>query len=76
LPDRLTIPLAVVAGALLPLLATALGGASGIGSIPAIAIAIALTALGAWRPAVAGRVAALGVLLLSFVFTVLGKVAW
>ncbi|HSG82236.1 MAG TPA: PTS system mannose/fructose/sorbose family transporter subunit IID [Gemmatimonadota bacterium] len=76
LPDRLTIPLAVVAGALLPLMAATVSGASGIGSFPAIPIAISLTALGAWRPAVAGRAAALGMLLLSIVFIVLGKVAW
>ena len=76
LPDRLTIPLAVVSGALLPLIALELSGASRVGPLPAIGIAVVLAALGTWRPAVAGRVAALGLLLLSLVFVVLGKVVW
>lgn len=76
LPDRLTIPLAVVSGALLPLIAVNVSGESGIGPVPAIGIAITLAALGAWRPAVAGRIAAFGMLLLSLVFIVLGKTAW
>lgn len=76
LPDRLTIPLAVVSGALLPLIAVALSGASGIHPIPAIGIAVPLAALGAWRPVLAGRVAAFGILLVSLVLIVLGKTAW
>ena len=76
LPDRLTIPLAVVSGALLPLIAVNVSGESGIGPVPAIGIAITLAALGAWRPAVAGRIAAFGMLLLSLVFIVLGITAW
>jgi PTS system mannose-specific IID component len=76
LPDRLTIPLAVVSGALVPLIALAASGASGIGPIPAIGIAIALAALGAWRPVLAGRVAAFGILVVSLAFIVLGKTAW
>jgi len=59
-----------------PLIALAASGASGIGPFPAIGIAIAGAGLGVWRPVLAGRVAAFGILLVSVVFIVLGKTAW
>jgi PTS system mannose-specific IID component len=76
LPDRLTIPLALVTGALLPPLALAVGGASGVGPIHIIGIAAATSAAGYWRPAVAGRLAALGFLLASLAFVGLETTVW
>ncbi|UCC47835.1 MAG: PTS system mannose/fructose/sorbose family transporter subunit IID [Gemmatimonadota bacterium] len=73
LPDRLTIPLAAVAGALLPLLALGLGGPSGAGSLSVIGIALVLAVVGAWRPAVAGRLAVLVPLVGSLVVMALGS---
>jgi mannose/fructose/N-acetylgalactosamine-specific phosphotransferase system component IID len=76
LPDRLTVPLALVCGALLPPLALAVGGASGVGSIQVIGIAFVLSAAGYWRPAVAGRLAALGLLLASLAIVGLETTVW
>jgi len=76
LPDRLTIPIAVIGGALLPPLALAVGGASGVGPIPVICVALALTVVGYWRPAFAGRLAALGLVIGSLVFVALEKTIW
>ena len=76
LPDRLTIPIAIIGGALLPPLALAVGGASGVGPTPVIGVALALTVVGYWRPAFAGRLAALGLVLGSLVFAALEKTVW
>ncbi|MEE9133030.1 MAG: PTS system mannose/fructose/sorbose family transporter subunit IID [Gemmatimonadota bacterium] len=76
LPDRLTIPLAVVGGALLPPLALAVGGASGVGPIPVIGVALALVALGYRRPAFASRFAALSLVTASLVFVALESTLW
>ena len=76
LPDRLTIPLAVIGGALLPPVALALGGSSSVGPILVIGVALAFVVLGYWRPAFAGRLAALGLLVGSLVFVVLENTLW
>lgn len=76
LPDRLTIPLAVVGGALLPPLALAVGGASGVGPIPVIGVALALVALGYRRPAFASRFAALSLVTASLIFVALESTLW
>jgi PTS system mannose-specific IID component len=76
LPDRLTIPLAAVAGALLPLLAVGLGGTSGAGSFSVIGIALVLGVVGAWRPAVARRLAVLLPLIASLMVVALGSIVW
>jgi PTS system mannose-specific IID component len=76
LPDRLTIPLSFVGGALLPPLALAVGGTSSVGPIPVIGIALALAAAGYWRPLVAGRLAAFGLLIGSVLLVALDKLIW
>jgi len=76
LPDRLTIPLAVIGGALLPPLALALGGTSSVSPILVIGAGLAFVVLGYWRPGFAGRLAALGLLVGSLVFVVLEKSPW
>ncbi len=76
LPDRLTIPLAVIGGAVLPPVALALARGSIAGPILVIGVALTTVALGYWRPALAGRLAALGLLVGSLVFVVLEKSVW
>lgn len=76
LPDRLTIPLAVVSGAVVPLLALAIGAEGGVGPFSAIGIALALAIAGYGRPGLAGRVAVLGLLVGSLVFVILGASVW
>jgi mannose/fructose/N-acetylgalactosamine-specific phosphotransferase system component IID len=76
LPDRLTIPLALLSGAVLPLLALQLSAGSGSGPMPAIALALVCAALGARLPAVAGRLAAIGLLVGALVLVVLGRTGW
>jgi PTS system mannose-specific IID component len=76
LPDRLTIPLAVVSGAVVPLLALAIGGAGGVGPLSTIGIALALAIAGYGRPGLAGRVAVLGLLIGSLAFVILGTSVW
>ncbi len=76
LPDRLTIPLAVVSGGVLPPLALELGSSTGAGPLSTIAVALALAAVGIWRPAVAGRLAVLGLLVGSLVLVALGHSVW
>jgi mannose/fructose/N-acetylgalactosamine-specific phosphotransferase system component IID len=71
LPDRLTIPLAVVSGALVPPLALALAGRSGAGPIPIIALAIALATVGVLRPVLARRIAIFGLLAGSVIYILL-----
>lgn len=76
LPERLTIPLAAVGGALLPPIALAMGGSTDAGPLSIIAIAFALAVLGFWRPVLAGRAAVVALVLGSAVFTALGRVVW
>ena len=76
LPDRLTIPLAAVSGALLPLIALAVGSTSGVGPLPVIGIAFTLAVLGALRPGRGGRVAALGLLVAMLTVIGLGVIVW
>jgi PTS system mannose-specific IID component len=77
LPDRLTIPLSLVAGAVLPPLALAFGGTtSSAGPLIVIAVALALAAAGYLRPVIAGRLAAVGLILGSLVFVALEKTLW
>ncbi len=76
LPDRLTIPLAVVSGAVVPLMALALGGAAGVGPLSTIGIALALAIAGYGRPGLAGRLAVLGLLVGSLAFVILGSSVW
>ncbi len=76
LPDRLTIPLAAIAGGLLPLMALSVSQSNGLAPLPAVGSAVGLAAIGAWRPALAGRLAAFGILLFSLGFVILGQIAW
>jgi mannose/fructose/N-acetylgalactosamine-specific phosphotransferase system component IID len=76
LPDRLTIPLAVVTGGVLAPLALELGSATGAGPLATIAVALAFAAVGIWHPAVAGRLAVLGLLLAALLFVSLGHFVW
>ncbi|MGD2151961.1 MAG: PTS system mannose/fructose/sorbose family transporter subunit IID [Gemmatimonadales bacterium] len=76
LPDRLTIPLAVVGGAVVPLMGLALGGGAGIGPLSTIGVALALAIAGYVRPRLAGRLAVLGLFVGSLMFVILGTSAW
>jgi PTS system mannose-specific IID component len=73
-PDRLTIPLAVLGGALLPPLAGTFSGEPGIGASPAFAVAL-LAAFGLWRPELAGRIAAVGLVAISLALVGLGLIS-
>ncbi len=74
LPDRFTIPLAMAAGALLPPLAVTLGASSGAGSLTVIGISLAFAAMGSWHPAIASRLAVLGVLVGTLAIVASGSV--
>lgn len=77
LPDRLTIPLVVVVGAVLPPLALAVSGASaGPLVLAGIALALALAFAGAWRPLVAARLAVLGLVAGCLTILALGSTVW
>jgi len=76
LPDRLTIPLAVVGGAVVPLMALALGGVAGTGPLSTIGVALALAIAGYGRPRFAGRLAVLGLFVGSLMFVILGTSVW
>lgn len=76
LPDRLTIPLAAVGGALLAPLALAVGESSGAGPFSIMGIAVALSVVGFWRPVQVGRFTIAGVLAVSLIFAVLGMAVW
>ncbi len=76
LPDRLTIPLAVVGGAVVPLMALAIGSAAGVGPLSAVGTALALAIAGYGRPGLAGRLAVLGLLIGSLVVVTLGTSVW
>ena len=62
LPDRLTIPLAVVSGAVLPPLVLAYGGTSVVNPIPVIGIAVVLAAVGYYRPVAVRRIVTAGLI--------------
>ncbi len=76
LPDRLTIPLTVVSGALLPPLALAAGEGLGWSPYYALAAAFGLGVVGYWRPTLAGRLAALGFFVGMVAFIALERFAW
>ncbi|UCC74456.1 MAG: PTS mannose/fructose/sorbose transporter family subunit IID [Gemmatimonadota bacterium] len=76
LPDRLTIPLAVVSGAVVPLMALTLGGAVDVGPLSTIGIALALAVAGYGRPGLANRLAVLGLVVGSLAFVLLGSSLW
>ncbi len=76
LPDRLTIPLAVVGGAVVSPMALHLGGAAGVGPLPSIGIALALAVVGYRRPALMSRLAVLGLFVGSLAFVILGTWLW
>lgn len=76
IPDRLTIPLALVAGLLLPVLSLGLAGTSGPNApLPVLGAAVLSAVLGAWRPALASRLAVLGAIGTSLALVTLG-LAW
>jgi mannose/fructose/N-acetylgalactosamine-specific phosphotransferase system component IID len=76
LPDRLTIPLVVVVGAVLPPLALSVSGTSGAGPLVLTGIALALAFAGAWRPLAAARVAVLGLVAGSLTLLALSSMVW
>lgn len=76
IPERLTIPLALVAGLLLPALSLGLVGTSGpYAPLPVLGVALLGAVLGAWRPALASRLAVLGAIAGSLALVTLGF-AW
>ncbi len=74
IPDRITIPLVFAGGAVLPPLALEAGGA--VGPLPAVSIALAVGAVGYWRPSISGRLVALGLLAGSLVIVALEMSVW
>jgi len=74
-PDRLTIPLVVVVGAVLPPLALAVSGTSGLGPLILIGIGLALALVGVWRPVAAARAAVLGLVAGAVAVLALGSAA-
>lgn len=62
LPDRLTIPLAIVSGAVLPPLFLVFGGTSGVNPIPVIGVAVVLAAVGYYRPVAVRRIVTAGLI--------------
>jgi PTS system mannose-specific IID component len=76
LPDRLTIPMAIISGAVLPPLVLAFGGTSGAGPIPVIGIAVLLAAAGYFRPVVARRVITVGLVAAAIAVIGLEMTIW
>jgi PTS system mannose-specific IID component len=76
LPDRLTIPLAITGGAVLPPLVLAFGGPSGASPIPVIGIALVLAALGYSRPTTARRAVTVGLVAASIILLGLEMTVW
>ncbi len=72
LPDRLTIPLAVVSGVILPPLALLLADGTAVGSFPILTLAGVLTAAGFWRPTLIGRAVPLAFVLAGAALTIFG----
>ncbi len=73
-PDRITIPLVFAGGAVLPPLALEAGGA--VGPLPAVSIALAVGAVGFWRPSISGRLVTLGLLAGCLVMVALVLGVW
>lgn len=73
-PERLTIPLAGIAGAVLPLVAIDLSRSTGLDTLPVLGIALLSTAIGLWRPATTGRMAAAGLVILSLALVAVGMI--
>lgn len=71
-PDRLTIPLAAIGGALLPWIALDLGRASQLAPLPLFGIGTMLAGLGLWRPMIAGRLAVAGLVLVAMIVAIWG----
>jgi mannose/fructose/N-acetylgalactosamine-specific phosphotransferase system component IID len=76
LPDRLTIPLAIAGGAVLPPLVLAFGDTSSVGSIPVIGIALVLAGLGYVYPVAARRIVAAGLVAAAVVVIGLEMILW
>jgi PTS system mannose-specific IID component len=76
LPDRLTIPLAIAGGAVLPPLVLAFGGTSNVSSIPVIGIALVLAGLGYYRPVAARRIVTAGLIAAAVVVIGLEMTVW
>lgn len=76
LPDRLTIPLAIAGGAVLPPLVLAFGGTSGVSSIPVIGIALVLAAFGYSLPVAARRIVTAGLVAAAAVVVGLEMTVW
>lgn len=76
LPDRITIPLTTVSGAVLPPLVVTVGEAVDVGPWFILLFSGTLVALGFWRPAIMGRLAALILVLGTVAFAGLMKLAW
>lgn len=76
LPDRLTIPLAIASGAVLPPVVFDLAGSFDAGAVLVVGAALALAAAGYARPVPSQRAADLGLLLAALLFIVLETVAW
>ncbi len=76
LPDRITIPLTTVSGAVLPPLVLTVGEAADVGPLFILLFSGTLVAVGFWRPVVMGRSAAFILVLGAVVFAALAKLAW
>lgn len=76
LPDRLTIPLAVASGAVLPPLVLAFDSTSSVAPIPIIGIAVVLAAVGYFRPVVVRQVVTAGLVAAAAAIIGLEIVIW
>lgn len=74
LPDRLTIPLAAVSGAVLPPVALLLGAGAGVSPLAIISTALPLAVVGYWRPVLVGRLAVAGLIVGALVLAAFGQV--
>ncbi len=76
LPDRLTIPLAIAGGAVVPPLVLAFGDTSSASPIPVIGIAFVLAALGYFRPVAARRIVTTGLVAAAVLLVGLEMTLW
>ncbi len=74
LPDRLTIPLAAVSGAVLPPVALLIGAGAGVSPLAIISTALPLAVVGYWRPVLVGRLAVAGLIVGASVLAAFGQV--
>jgi PTS system mannose-specific IID component len=73
-PERLTIPLAGIGGAVLPLVAVELGRSAGLDALPVLGIALFSTAIGLWRPVTTGRMTVAGLVIISLALVTAGMI--